>query len=268
MNLKRIFYGEDENQFGDLRLPDGNGPFPVAIIIHGGFWREKFRLDQMDRLAEELTARGIATWNIEYRRIGQTGGGWPGTFLDNAEAADYVRTLAIHYPLDVDRVIAIGHSAGGHLALWMAARQKLSPSSMLTASHNPLHVKGVISLAGVGDLALMHEIHYRRELNMGIQDNPTRDLLGGRPDDVPGRYEEGSPQSLLPIEVPLVLIHGFLDVNVPIGVSMQFEAAAKLAGDKVLLKTIADAEHFSMIDPTSAAWPEIMESIHSMLHDE
>ncbi|WP_408011107.1 alpha/beta hydrolase family protein [Pseudalkalibacillus sp. A8] len=266
-NFKRIPYGENENQFGDLRLPKGDGPFPVAIVIHGGFWREKFELEHMNKFVEALTAKGIATWNIEYCRVGQEGGGWPGTFLDSAKATDFVRTLAKSYPLDVNRVVTIGHSAGGHLALWLAARHKLPPNSTLQTSKHPLHLKGVISLAGVSDLALMHDIHQWKETIFGIIDNPTRDLMGGLPKDLQSRYEEGSPMALLPIGVPLVLIHGSLDVNVPIGISEHFEKVAKSAGDTVSFIPIPAAEHFKLIVPDSEVWPVILESSRNLLNN-
>ncbi|PEJ60518.1 alpha/beta hydrolase [Bacillus sp. AFS002410] len=265
--MYRIAYGENKNQFGDLRLPSGNGPFPVAIIIHGGFWREQFKLDQLDKFAEDLTARGIATWNIEYRRVGQKGGGWPGTFLDCGQAVDFVRILADSYPLDLQQVFTIGHSAGGHLALWTAARHQLPQNSILKNTKNPLMLKGAISLAGVSDLDLMYEIHHLKELNTEVGENPTRDLMGGPPNDLQNRYKEGSPISLLPISLPLVLIHGSLDIHVPIRISMEFAKAAKAAGDNVILNTIQDADHFKIINPKSDAWHVVIESILNLLNE-
>lgn len=264
-NVKRIAYGANENQFGDLRLPEGDGPFPVAMIIHGGFWRAKFDLEQMNKMAEAFTKQGIATWNVEYRRVGQDGGGWPGTFLDNAEAADYIRVLTETYPLDVNRCITIGHSAGGHLALWLAARHNLSSDSELHTSEKPLPLKGVISLAGASDLEMMHDVHQWKETLYGIVDNPTRDLIGGKPEEQTSRYQEGSPRELLPIRVPLVLIHGILDVNVPVGLSEHFKKAAAEAGDLVTLKTISTAEHFKLILPETEAWPVLLESANNLL---
>lgn len=264
--VHRISYGGDENQFGDLRLPEGNGPFPVAIVIHGGFWRAKFELEHMNKLAEALTALGIATWNIEYRRVGQTGGGWPGTFQDSSHAVDFLRTLVNAYPIDLDQVITIGHSAGGHLALWLAARHKLPQNSILKNSNHPLRLKGAISLAGVSDLELMHDIHKWKESITGVHDNPTEDFIGGMPVDLQSRYAEGSPIALLPIGVPLVLIHGSLDVNVPVGVSEHFVKAAMAAGDSVVFKSISTAEHFKLIDPESDEWSIIKEAVISLLH--
>src|SRR5438132_9320670 len=120
--MERIAYGPDRFQFGDLRLPSGSGPRPVAIVIHGGFWREKYDLEYIVPVCEALTAAGVVTWNLEYRRIGNAGGGWPGTFEDVAAGADHLHSLAHEFNLDLNRVIAIGHSAGGHLAFWLASR--------------------------------------------------------------------------------------------------------------------------------------------------
>src|SRR5699024_7984400 len=125
-----IPYGKEEDKFGELRLPLGDGPFPVAVLIHGGFWRDPYKLEQMRPMADSLVDQGIATWNIEYRRVKQPGDGWPHTFLDSAKAVDYIQTLAQEYPLDTSNVITIGHSAGGHLALWLAGRDKLPKESI------------------------------------------------------------------------------------------------------------------------------------------
>src|SRR5262245_51125921 len=121
----RIAYGGDPLQFGDLRLPSGPGPYPVAVVIHGGCWFNLFGLEQMDAMSDTLTAAGVATWNIAYRRIGDPGGGFPNTLTDVGRAVDTVRELAPTYHLDLGRVITVGHSAGGHLALWVAARHRL-----------------------------------------------------------------------------------------------------------------------------------------------
>src|SRR5437879_6679862 len=135
----RIVYGTDEFHFGDLRLPQSSPPHPVAMMVHGGFWRSKYGLAYLDLMCEALTVAGIATWNVEYRRLGNEGGGWPGTYLDLSRATDYLRELAPRYHLDLKHAIAVGHSSGGQLALWLAARGKLPKSSMLyTDSPLPL----------------------------------------------------------------------------------------------------------------------------------
>src|SRR5919202_2506380 len=155
----RLAYGSGPLRFGDLWLPAGEGragPHPTAIVIHGGYWRNPYGLDLMDGLSADLARRGIAAWNIEYRRIGDEGGGWPGTFIDVARAAGHLAHLASRYGLDLARVAALGHSAGGHLALWLAGRSRVPPEALPQgpdcdeAPNYPL--VGVVSLAGVADL--------------------------------------------------------------------------------------------------------------------
>ena len=147
----RIQYGEHAFAFGELRLPRGSGPHPVVVVVHGGCWQSQYDLRYMSHLSAALSQAGIATWTLEYRRIGNAGGGWPGTFDDVARGTDYVRTLAQRFPLDLNRVVVAGHSAGGHLALWVAARRNLPRESPLFTA-NPLPLRGVVSLAGITDL--------------------------------------------------------------------------------------------------------------------
>src|SRR5579872_3790642 len=155
-NTFRLAYGTEKLHFGELHLPATAGLHPVAIVIHGGFWHIPYDYTLMTGLADDLAARGIAAWNIEYRRIGDPNGGWPNTLLDVASAADFVRVIAERYQLDLQRVVPIGHSAGGHLALWLAARPYIPQDNVLAQTNNdvPLAVCGVISLAGVSDLLM------------------------------------------------------------------------------------------------------------------
>ncbi len=143
----RIAYGSDSLHFGELRLPRGSGPHPLVVVIHGGCWRSQYDLRHISSASAALTRAGFATWTLEYRRIGNPGGGWPGTFRDVTQGVDYVRTLAQSFPLDTGRVVLLGHSAGGHLALWLAARPNLSRESPLS-SPAPLPVRGVVSWPG------------------------------------------------------------------------------------------------------------------------
>lgn len=238
----RIKYGPDDWHFGDLRLPEGGGPHPVALVIHGGFWRARYGLDLMDRMCDDLTGRALATWNIEYPRVGHDGGGWPGTLLDVAKAADYLRVLAPAYNLDLARVAAIGHSAGGHLGLWLAGRHRLPAGGALSvARREPLPLRGVVSLAGVCDLELMWQV---RQV-----ESPVAAFLGGTPAEQPGRYALASPIRLLPLGVPQVLAHGTEDENVPLAVSERYREAAAAAGDDVQMITLPGVEHFKVIDP-------------------
>jgi len=240
----RIAYGTAPQQFGDLRMPKGAGPFPVVIVIHGGFWRSAYSLEHIGHLCAALTRAGFATWSLEYRRIGDPGGGWPGTGEDIASGAEYLRKLAEKYPLDLGRVAAVGHSAGGQLALWLAAEHRL-----------PL--RGVVSLAGVADL--------RRAWELRLSDGVVGDLLGGAPDAVAERYRQASPMERLPLGVAQRLVHGTRDDIVPFEISQKYQAAAAAAGDDARLIALEGAGHFELIDPRSREWPEIERTIRDLL---
>jgi pimeloyl-ACP methyl ester carboxylesterase len=194
----RIHYGRDAEQFGELRLPHGMpGRVPVAVVLHGGCWKARHGglvadVENTAPLATALSELGIATWNLEYRRIDQPGGGWPGTFEDVARGVDYLRTLAASYPLDLTRVVIIGHSAGGHLGTWVAARKRLPRHSRFFAE-NPLPVRGIVNLAGPADL----ETFWPME-RQACGDPVVTRLLGGSPAEVPERYGETSPQICCP----------------------------------------------------------------------
>jgi acetyl esterase/lipase len=254
----RLPYGIEPEQFGELFLPGAPGPYPTAILVHGGFWRNCHGYNIMTSLAEDLTARGFATWNIEYRRIGDPGGGWPGTLLDVAHAADFLRTLSPTYTLDLERVVSIGHSAGGHLALWLAARQHLTKADVLPTDQDdtPLPLVGVISLAGVSDLDMCWKLK--------LSDNVVEEFLGGSPDSVPERYAIASPAALLPLGVPQVLIHGTEDEDVPFQMSEVYAAAAAAAGDHLTLITLEGVEHLALINSHSDAWAKTVEALEKM----
>jgi pimeloyl-ACP methyl ester carboxylesterase len=183
----RISYGKDPNQFGELRVPPGAGPHPVAILIHGGCWKADFsNLKELGPIGDSLKAKGVATWNIEYRRLSEDGSGWPGTYIDVGTGVDHMRSIAERYRLDLARVIVVGHSAGGNLALWVASRFRLPKSSALFAN-NPLPICGVISLAGTGDMEANIQIEKH-----GCGDTVVEKMLGGTPADVPERYAQVS----------------------------------------------------------------------------
>jgi acetyl esterase/lipase len=201
--------------------------------------------------------RGFAAWNIEYRRVGETGGGWPGTFQDVAAAADALLKLSPVYPLELNQVVAIGHSAGGHLGLWLGARHRL-PASEITVGSTPLHLRGVISLAGVNDLEHAWQLH--------LGNNATEALMGGSPAAYPLRYQLASPAAQLPLDLPQTLIHGSADDNVPLVISQQYAAHAEQAGDTVHLIELAGADHFVLIDPISDAWQVTIREIQALLH--
>ncbi len=270
----RVPYGPEPLQFGDLYLPNTPGPHPIVILIHGGYWRARYGLDLMIGLAEDLATRGYAAWNIEYRRVGNPGGGWPGTLLDVAIATDYLRILAPTYSLNLQRVVPIGHSAGGHLALWLAARPRIpivahnsplagsqvSPqtsNSEETTTPRPLAITGAISLAGVVEL----ELAWRLNLSNGA----VVDLLGGGFNDVPERYAAASPTALLPLGVPQVLIHGTNDASVPLQVSQAYTKAAKAVNDPVTYIELEGVDHFDVIDPNSNAWAITIEALQKFV---
>jgi acetyl esterase/lipase len=253
---ERLPYGDDPLQFGDLRLPDGPGPHPLAIVVHGGFWRAEYALDYFGHVCAALAAEGIATWNIEYRRIGNPGGAWPGTFLDVAAAADHVRALADDYQLDLDRIIAVGHSAGGHLALWLAGRNRI-PEGDVLSTYNPLHLRAAISLGGVADL--------RQAWELGLGEGVARELLGGTPEEYPERYAATSPADLLPLGVPQILIHGELDAPVPYSTCQDYAARATASGDDVTFIGLPDTGHFEIVDPRSAQWQQVSAAINKAL---
>ena len=256
----RIQYGKDPFQFGDLRLPKTSGRHPVAVVIHGGCWKSRFAdLQNTAALSSALTNSGLATWNIEYRRIDNPGGAWPGTFEDVANAVDYLSVLAKDYPLDLKRVIVIGHSAGGHLATWVAARPRLSQQSPLF-SKEPLPVKGVVNLAGPADLESFLPLQ-----NSVCGDTVITKLIGGSPSEMPQRYKEASPVNLLPIGIKQILIIGAQDKAVPPESGKKYEEDAKKKGDDVRLIVIENASHFEVIAPGSVAWPKVEESALSLL---
>lgn len=256
MNV-HLGYGSEPLQFAELYLPDNNGLHPVVILIHGGYWRARYGLDLMTGLAKDLANRGIAAWNIEYRRVGDPGGGWPGTFLDVALAADYLRSVAPTYALDLQRVISIGHSAGGHLALWLAGRRNLAQNSPLAITDQPLALAGAISLAGVVDLELAWRLH--------LSNGAVIDLLEGGFEEVPDRYMGASPPVLLPLGIPHILIHGTEDDSVPLQMSLEYLAKAKAANDVVRFIELEGVDHFALIDPKSAAWNITFDELEKLL---
>lgn len=251
---KRVQYGKGPLQFGELRVPPGAGPHPVALVIHGGCWLSAFDYQHITNLSANLTKAGIATWTIEYRRVGDSRGGWPGTFLDVAAAADQLRSLAPLYSLDLKRVVAVGHSAGGQLALWLAARRGLDPGSELHSS-SPLPLAGVVSLAGITDLKT-YSTGPDHSCNASV-----KPLMGGTPEEVPQRYAQVSPLELLPLGAPLRLIHGGRDSIVPPDMARAFADQAKTKGDEVKLEVLDDAGHFELVAPQAAAWPTVRDAV-------
>ena len=256
--VSHLSYGPEKLQFADLYQPSTQGPHPVVILLHGGFWRAAYGLDLMHALAEHLATQGIAAYNVEYRRVGDSGGGWPGTLQDVAQATDHLRTIAPPYQLDLARVLPLGHSAGGHLALWLAARHKLPPTGPLHIEKQPLSLTAAISLAGAMDLEQVWQQH--------LGNDAVVEFLGGTPQEVPQRYKSASPAALLPLDLPQVLVHGTRDDRVPLNISQQYARKATVAGGTVTLIEIPGADHFILIDPKSEAWQKTLAAIHRLFH--
>jgi acetyl esterase/lipase len=243
----RLAYGSDPNQFGDLRLPRSAAPsgklFPVVMNIHGGFWRARYDLAHAGHLCAALTQKGIATWNVEYRRVGNEGGGWPGTFEDVARAYRYLPQIAGPYKLDARRVVIMGHSAGGQLALCLVAHE---PSA-----------QRVVSLAGVVDLQRAFELH--------LSSDAVVEFLGGKPGEVADHYREADPMQLSIAKARQILIHGTADDEVPPGFSQLYTEAKQKRGEAVTFVPIQKASHYDMIDPRSSAWKEVERSVQQLL---
>jgi len=253
----RIAYGTEPQQFGDLRLPSGDGPFPVVIVIHGGCWLSRYGVQNSTALADALRDAGFATWNIEYRRMGEPGGGWPNTFIDVGRAADHVRELAKQHPLDVSRLVAIGHSAGGQLAMWLAGATRI-PASSPIARPNPIALKGAVALAGIADLADF------RTYSSNTCGDVVDPLLGGTPEAMPDRYAAASPVRLMPFPVPHVQITGSLDLVMPAAALAKHEAAAKASGTVFELIVLEGLGHHELMSPQTAAWPAIERTIRRL----
>lgn len=251
----RLRYGEGEHHFGDLRLPRGAGPFPVVVVIHGGFWRARYDLEHAGHLAADLARRGYATWSIEYRRIGHPGGGVPGTLEDVGLAVDHLRTFAGAHRLDLSRVVVLGHSAGGHLAAWAASRAGLADTAL--RGEHPLPLRGAVLLAGVLDLEEAH----RLRLGEGV----VEDFVGASPSARPDLYALASPLRRVPLGVPQVLLHGAADDVVPPQLSARYAEAARRAGDAVTLIALEGAGHFELIDPRAAEWEQVVQAVRTLL---
>ena len=256
---QRIPYGADPLQFGELWRPKTAGRHPLIIMLHGGCWRADLPgLELQNPLSEALVRHGWAVWNIEYRRLGHAGGGYPGTFQDVAQAIDAVRGFADNQKLDLTRVVIMGHSAGGHLAAWAGARGRL-PSTSPLWSKNPLIPNAVVTLAGINDLEAYHD--------------KGPDACGGptvveRLVDLAGRgagaYADTSPAKLVPLERGQMVVSGALDPIVPPNFGEKYASLSMKAGDPVQVMTIDGAGHFELIDPSSAAWTRLFPLVDAL----
>ena len=235
----RVAYGADPNQFLEVRLPHAKGAHAVLLNIHGGFWRSKYDLAHAGHLCEALRAAGIATFNLEYRRVGNAGGGWPGTFEDVRAAYRFILQQRSRFNLDPDRLVVMGHSAGAQLALCLAAHE--------TGRENM--IPSAISLAGVVDLKKAFTLH--------LSHDAVVEFLGGTPEAVPDHYRESDPTELHIPRARQRLIHGLEDDTVPPQFSRDYAAAKRKAGETVEIMEIPKASHFDLIAPAARAFEQV-----------
>jgi len=236
----QVRYGDDESQIAELHLPPGDGKVPVAVVIHGGFWMSSYGMELATPLAEDLARVGIAGYALEYRRVGN-GGGWPATFEDIAAAID---SLASQPRVDLAKVVAVGHSAGGQLAVWAAGRPGLPVGA--PGAGPRVVLAGAVSQAGVLDLVNASDEQ--------VGGDAVQQFLGALPSKDPARYRLASPYEQLPLKVPVALIHGTRDGQVPIEQSRRYLAAAQRTGSPVKLTELPHVGHFELIDPHHPAW--------------
>jgi acetyl esterase/lipase len=246
-----IHYGPAAAQAAELFLPKGAGAHPVVVLLHGGCFLKQFEgLAQTSAIAADLASRGYAVWNVDYRKLGETGAGYPGTFQDVASAIDRLREEAPKHDLDLGRVVALGHSAGGHLALWAASRGRIPEASPLHAA-DPLPIRTAISVAGIGDLQ-----GQGRVFALPCGDDTLDRLLDTAHRKDP--YADTSPAALLPSAAKVVMVHGVFDSVMPPYTGLAFAEQVRKAGGRADVVTIPDARHFDVVIPTTAAWRDIV----------
>jgi acetyl esterase/lipase len=252
-------YGDGPLQFGELRIPDGVGPFPVAVTIHGGCWLDRLGEGSITPAAAALTEAGIATWNVEYRRLGHEGGGWPGTFLDVGAGIDYLRVLATEYPLDLSRVAFVGHSSGAHLAVWAAGRPGLPPESEIRG-RSPLPARAAVGIDGPMDLAAWSET--RADVQV-CGDAVISSLMGGSADVRPIRYRHASPAEMPRIDAAIFLNPAGMMLS--LGQPEVMTTRAQTTGEAVAVHPVPNSNHFQLITPSEEAWSTVLETIQAAL---
>jgi acetyl esterase/lipase len=255
-----VRYGPAPSQVAELFLPKTKGSHPVVVLLHGGCFLKQYEgFPQTSALAADLAGRGYAVWNVEYRKLGETGAGYPGTFQDVATAIDRLRVEAPKYDLDLKRVVAIGHSAGGHLALWAASRRKLPAASPLHAA-DPLKIGAVISLAGIGDLKGQGKV-----FALPCGDDTIDRLVDTAHRKNP--FADTSPAELLPTGAKVVMVHGVFDAVMPPYTGRDYVQTVRKAGDAAEAVTIPGAAHFDLVIPTTPAWKQIVAILDREMKD-
>jgi acetyl esterase/lipase len=253
----RMPYGPAPEQFGDLRVPARAGPLPVAVVLHGGWWRAQHDLTYAGHLAHALTAGGVATWNVEYRRVGQPGGGYPGTLHDVAAALAALVDLAPAHSLDLSRIVATGHSAGGHLAAWLGA--KGAHRDLDRFGTTPALV-GAVPVGGALDLDLTSDRRIGRDGIVFVDD-----FMGGTWRALPDDYGLASPARLLPTGIPVIAVHGADDDVVPLAIAERYVERARAAGDPARLVALPGVDHFAPFDPATESGALVCATIRGLL---
>jgi len=245
----REAYGPAPSQHVWIRRPRGTERLRTLVMFHGGYWRAKYDAGHVGHLCADLARRGWATVALEYRRIGEEGGGWPGTLNDVAAALDALQGMSVKHGLDLGRSVWMGHSAGGQLALWAVTRPAVA-GALKRPSWRP---RRVVGLAPVSDLVEADTLELSKHV--------TLELLGGTAKQQPARYADASPAAHLPLRVPAVVIHGTKDNVVPLAMNRSFVERARKAGDDMRLVMPEDVDHFDVIDPKSTVWPQVLEAV-------
>jgi len=245
-------YGAGPSQAIDVFVPANAAPHAVAILIHGGCWSAATAgREQLRHVGAELARRGIAVWSIGYRRANEPGGGYPGTYEDVAAAVDRLRAEARRFRFDLSRTVLVGHSAGGHLALWAAARDRMPHRSPLRTEH-PFVPPHIISVAGVGDLkAFMPAIP--TICGPGIAQRLTGAASATRPDP----FADTSPAALPAPVARVEMLSGVLDRLIPPYVAYEHARSMRAQGKDVTLVNIEGAGHFDFVTPGTAAWDDV-----------
>lgn len=245
----RHAYGTDPSQFGELSRPQGTAHPGTVVVLHGGFWRSVYGMSLGAPLAVDLAARGFTVWNLEYRRVGN-GGGWPGTLADVAAGIDLLARLDV----DTAHVVAVGHSAGGHLSVWAAGRSALPGGAVGAAPR--VQVTGAVSQAGVLDLATAADT--------GVGGSAVTDFIGGSPARMPQRYAAADPIGQVPLAAPVLCLHSRADSAVPFAQSTAYVTAATAAGGTATLHETT-GDHFTLVDPDSPDWTAVLDALPHLL---
>ncbi|TQJ39159.1 alpha/beta hydrolase family protein [Arthrobacter sp. SLBN-112] len=259
----RYDYGQDPSQWGELFLPDvpvGARHQGVVVVIHGGYWRSTYGAELGEPLAQDLAEHGMAAWNLEYRRAGN-GGGWPATFEDILAGIDKLADLGEQHALDLGKVVALGHSAGGHLAVWAAGRHKLEglvpgEGGQVNNSNDGVRLTGVVSQSGVLNLGEAERLN--------LSDGAVANLLGGPSSEFPGRHRMADPMTALPLDIPVYAVHGINDDDVPLSMSTTFVDASE-AGPVPAQLVMVPGDHFALIDVTAEAYLTCRELVGRLL---